>query len=294
MPCERSHNRSRMRRMSYPSHRFKGYYPRRSGIERARQHIREAEEFTRELGGSDQDVKQYFFSLSSEQLRDIFEAYGKQYGWKPRQYAEETIDKWRSGQVRMSGLVAKRLFGLLPLRMPLREKYRLTERLWRHVGPSSRKVLKIGLDAQVDDVVGAVRYHIEQVVTHYTIPDTLERRFQWLSAGDVQVKQELLNYLRQREKELVVDGVREQLPVMLKHLHMDEGGYTHRMVQILKTGKHELELLLDKGASGVRLVDPAPLTTTARAQSVPSEGGFDLGWLWWIVGIGVVLFFLIA
>ena len=281
--------------MSYPNYKgARGYYPCDSGHEQARRHIREAEEFTRELGGSDKDVKRYFFSLSSEQLGDIFEVYGKKYGWKPREYAEETIDKWRSGQVQMSGLVAKRLFNLLPPRMPLTEKYKLTEKLWHHVGPGSRKVLKIGLDTRVDDVVMAVRHHIEQVVTYYTIPETLEKRFEWLSAGDVQVKQELLNYLRQREKELVVDGVREQLPVMLKHLHMDEGGYTHRMAHILKVGKHEIELLLDKDASGVRLEDPAPVITTARAQSTPSEDGFDLGWLWWIVGIGVVLFFLIV
>ena len=269
--------------MSYPSYRFKRYHPRHSGIERARQHIREAEEFTRELGGSDQDVKQYFFSLSSEQLTDIFEAYG-------RQYAEETIDKWRAGQVQMSGLVAKRLFRLLPPRMPLREKYSLTEKLWRHVGPSSRKVLKIGLDVQVDNVVRAVRHHIEQVVTHYTIPDTLERRFQWLSSGDVQVKQALLNYLRQREKELVVVGVQEHLPVMLKHLHMDKGEYTHRMAQVLKVGKHELEIMIDKDASGARLENPAPLIVASSSATV--KGNYS--WLWWI-GIAVaVLVFLIA
>lgn len=32
------------------------------GLERALQHIREGEELSRELGGTDKDVKQYFFS----------------------------------------------------------------------------------------------------------------------------------------------------------------------------------------------------------------------------------------
>ena len=280
--------------MPYPNYRFKGYHPRYRGSERARRHIREAEEFTRELGGTDKDVKQYFFSLSSEQLEDIFAVYGRQYGWKARQYAEETIDKWRSGRVQMSGMVAKRLFNLLPPRMPLVEKYKLTEKLWHHVGPSSRKILKIGLDARVDDVIVAVRHHIEQVVTYYTVPETMEKRFEWLSAGDVRVKQTLLNYLRQRERELVVEGVRQQLPVMFKHLHMDEDGHTHRIAQILKVGKHELELSLDRGANGVWLEDPTPLVRTVRTRSTPSEDGFGLGWLWWIVGTGIVLFFLIA
>ena len=190
----------------------------------------------------------------------------------------------------MSGLVAKRLFSLLPPLMPPKEKYKLTEKLWQHVGPSSRKVLRIGLDAQVEDMVEAVRQYIDRVVTHYIIPETLERRFRWLSAGDVQVKQNMLNYLRKMEKELVVNGVRKQLPVMLRHLHTDEGRYTHRLAQVLKVGKHELELLLDKSASGVRLEDPAPRIVERGSES----GKNDYSWLWWVGVAVIILSFLIA
>lgn len=216
----------------------------------------------------------------------VLDAYEQRYGSKAREYAEVTLPKWRFGQVNMSGLVASRLFSLLPPLMPISAKYQLTENLWRHVGPSSHKRLKVGLDAEVEEVVAVVRTHIEEVVVNYKFPESLERRFEWLSAGDIDVKQDLLNHLRQMEKSLVVEGAQKQLPVMLNHLRSDEGHYTHRLAQVLKIGKHELEVLVDKAASGVRLEEP-----TARAMPITSSEG-NYGWIWWLVIGAVIVLFL--
>lgn len=270
--------RGRYRRHSY--HRSREDI----GREYARQHIEDARRLTAELGGTDQDVKQYFFSLSPQDLKAILDAYGQKHGEQPRDYAANTIEKWRTGKVHMSGTVAGRLFALLPPRMPLPAKYRLIENLWNHVGPRSKKTLRIGLDASTDAVVDAARVLIEEVVTHYRIPDTLEKRFEWLSAGDSHVKQELLNHLRNMEKKFVVDGARLQFPVMLEHLRSEVGSQTHRLAQILKIGNHELELRIDKGASGVTVVDPTPI----RPQSTSG----DYKWLWWIAIAVAVLYFM--
>jgi hypothetical protein len=126
---------------------------RSAGIERALQHIREAEELTRELGGTDKDVKEYFFRLSHRELGKVLELYGQRHGDKARLYAEETIPRWRSGSVKMAGQTAARLFDLLPPLMPLSDKYRLAENLWRHVGPSSKRRLRVGLDATLEEAV---------------------------------------------------------------------------------------------------------------------------------------------
>lgn len=279
---------ARYRRRSGGSYRSNyGYRSRDVGLERALQHIEEAKELSRELGGTDKDVKAYFFSLSPNQLKSILDEYEARHGRKAREYAERTLPKWRSGQVTMSGQNASRLFALLPPRMPLPEKYKLTENLWRHVGPSSRKMLRVGLDADIDDAVEAIRDHIEQVVIHYKIPEDLERRFNWLSAGDVDVKQNLLNHLRQMEKTLVVEGATTQLPVMLEHLNSVDGQHTHRLAQVLKVGKHELEILIDKNSSGVKLEEPS---IAARAATASSSGSY--AWVWWLIGIAVVIFLL--
>jgi hypothetical protein len=182
----------------------------------------------------------------------------------------------------MSGMVKKRLFNLLPPRMPLVAKYSLVENLWNHYGPRSKKILRIGLDADPDMVVAAVNQHIENIVVHYRIPQNLERRFEWLSAGDVNVKQQLLNHLQQREKSLVVEGARVQIPVMLKHLRSDDRRHTHRMAEVLRIGMHELEILVDRDSSGVVLMEPS-----SAIERVSAEAGHL--WLLWLLIAGAVL-----
>ena len=272
----------------YPRYGYRNRYSRSAGHERALEHIREAQRLTQELGGSDQDVKKYFFSIPTRQLQEIFDEYEKRFGTKAREYAEETLPKWRDGRVQMSGMVASRLFRLLPPRMSLAEKYKLTENLWRHTGPKSHKILRIGLDAEVEDVVMAIHDHIERVVIDYKIPETLERRFEWLSAGDIDVKQRLLNHVRQMEKSLIIDGARTQVPIMLEHLRGGEGQYTHRLAQVLEIGKHKLEILVDKVATGVKLEEPSAVSTNA---SVSGSSGFGYGWIWWLIVGAVILFF---
>jgi hypothetical protein len=255
------------------------------GREIARQHVEEARRLSQELGGTDEDVKQYFFALPKAQLNRILNLYESRYGPQKRQYAQQTINRWRTGQRRMSGEVASRLYNLLPPLMPLEAKYRLITNLWHHVGPSSKKTLRVGLDANIEDVLGMVKQHMNEVVVRYKIPGNLERRFDWLSTGDAHVKQDLLNYLREMEKSLVVEGARAQLPVLLAHLMSEQGKQTHRLAQILQIGKHELELAVDKTMSGVVLVDRMPI----------GGSGFHLGetgkwtWVWWVLAATLVI-----
>jgi hypothetical protein len=172
--------------------------------------------------------------------------------------------------------------------MPLEAKYTLAANLWNHVGPSSKKRLRIGLDADMEQAISAVTNHIESVVIAYKIPENLERRFQWLSSGDMGVKQQLLNYLRQMERSLVIEGARAQLPVMLEHLRADSAGYTTRLAQILKVGKHELELLLDRNSTGVILEEATPIRTYNPTQQRNTLV------VWLIIAAVIILGFLLS
>lgn len=256
------------------------------GYEYARKHIEDAERLSRELGGTDRDVKSYFFALSPHELDAILIAYGKQFGDMSEQYARETMPRWKSGKVKMSGTVAERLFKLLPPRMPIGEKYKLTEGLWTHFGPSSKKRLRIGLATGLNEVIAEIDKHINQVVTSHKIPKAMEARFHWLSDGDVEVKQRLLNHLRGLERKLVSDGARLQLPVMVEHLKSNVGDLTHRMAQTLKVGKHELELLIDRDFEGVALEEWKPASAPAR----PSTSGNN--WVFWLIVVGAIIYWL--
>jgi uncharacterized protein YbgA (DUF1722 family) len=241
--------------MAYRHYRRSYYSSRDIGHERARQHIEDYRRLELALGAAIRYVKQYFFSLPPHQLRIILDAYAQEHGSSARNYAERKIREWESGAVQMSGQTAARLFNLLPPRMPLATKYQIVEHLWKHAGPKSKKTWRVGLDATVDQALDVVRKHLDDVVTNYRVPEDLERQFSWLAADDARVKQDLLNHLQQYDKQLVAEGTRLQLPAMIEHLRSEAGQHTHRLAQVLKIGNHELELLLDKSASGVALLN---------------------------------------
>lgn len=255
-----------IRRRYRGGYRYRSYDFRSYGREKALEHIAAARQLNAELGGMDQDVKTYFFGLSALELSSILDEYQRKYGRSAREYAEETIPKWRSGRVQMSGMVAERLFNLLPPRMPLLVKYKLVEGLWHHVGPTSKHRIRVGLDADLAQVIELARSKITDFVVNYKIPEAIERRFDWISAEDVLIKQMLLSHIQETEKTVIVEAVRTQVPVMIEHLR-SAGSYTGRLAQIVRIGKHELELLMDNMEAGARIEDPAPAGIARTATS---------------------------
>lgn len=266
--------------MGYYSDGYKycSYGRRSTGYERALEHIREAEALSKELGGTDKDAKNYFFSLSQNHLKIILDEYEITYGTKAREYADETFYKWKNGIVQMSGMVAERLFSLLPPYMPLESKFHLVESLWKHVGPSSNKTYHIGLDADLMELSERIKKHLAKVVIHYNIPDSMEARFNWLSQGNVGVKQKLLNHIQQQEKTLLSEALQTHLPVLINHLRSERGGLTTHVSQILKVGKHEVRIVVDERVNGV--------TDKAGVKS-----GNTI-WIWWIIGFIILLWIL--
>lgn len=231
----RRYHRSRYRSASNP------------GWEAARKHIEEAEEFSEELGGHDKDVKEYFFSLSGSHLNKVMDEYGRQYGSDREAYARATLPKWKSGRTQMSGLVAKRLFSLLPELMPLDKKYELAGNLWKFFGPKSIHSYVVGPDTSVDEIESIVAARLAEVVLQYQVPDNLKRRFTWLSKGDVSLSERMLNHFRQQEKELVLEKLRSELPVLQRHMR-ESASFTKSMRQSLTIHKHTIDVWLDSSA----------------------------------------------
>lgn len=262
-----------------PRYRRNNFRRNNYGRERALQHIREAQELSEELGGTDEDVKDYFFSLSSSELKSILDIYEQKFGRSPRMYAEKTFPNWRNGSTQMGGIVAARLFSLLPPYMPITKKYSLIESLWKHVGPSSNKTLYVGIDADLEEVSKIVKEHLEDVVINYTFPESMENRFRWLSQDDVNIKQQLLNYLRQQERGLLSIALNTKLPILINHLKSDDGSFTTHVAQELVVGKHQVKIILNKNVSGI--VDSYPQTA--------SNSNSSYSWIWWVIGIGILL-----
>lgn len=240
----------------------------RSGSEEARRHIREAEAFSRQMGGTDEDVKQYFFSLGNQQLEPILIEYGKRHGSDAELYARETLPKWRSGMVRMSGMVARRLFSLLPPRMPLRDKYQLAEGVWRHFGPSSRHEFTIGPHTDVEAIASRVSEKLDERVIRFSVPENVRNRFDWLAADDVQLAEQLLNHFRLAQKQLAVAKVSADVATLQRHAKERDGVAVSAHSEI-RIDKHRVDVWLDESMDA-ELVEGRP----AAPATAPDSGSW--------------------
>src|SRR5712664_1484357 len=84
------------------SRRFR-YGGRNRGHEFVRAHIEDGRQLSIELGGTDEDVKKYFFDLHPTDIQIILDLYEHHHGPQARAYASNTIEKWRTGRVQMGG-----------------------------------------------------------------------------------------------------------------------------------------------------------------------------------------------
>lgn len=270
--------------------RYKNKYARRSnniGYERARQHIEEARQLTNELGGTDQDVKKWFFSRSPSQLEAIFRAYGKTYGINKATYAREVYPSWKSGERQMSGMVAERLFKLLPNMMPLEEKYSLVESLWQHVGPSKKRLVKCGGNTPIELVVSAVESEVMKLVTDWDIPDTLTNRFKWLAANDSIIYQQLLSHIKEQERKLGEATLRHHIPE-LRAKYNEMSDITSRLSYQINVNKQFVELRIEGDGDNLTVDDWVPVQTPNSLGELTG----NISWIWWVLGAIALFFFL--
>lgn len=248
---------------------YRNYKNRSIGYQKALEHIHDAHKLSNELGGTDKDVKQYFYSLDKKTRTNFFTEYGIKFGEKAKNYAIETFPKWKNGKVKMSGTVAERLFSILPSYMPLDKKYELTENLWKYVSSSSEKKIYIGKNVDFILLRKEVEEFFSENLVAYKIPENMESRFEWLSQGDVKVKQKLLNHFLQKEKILLEEVFNNKIPVLIDHFISKKGNYTTRYSEVLVAGSHKVTIIFDERVDGI-------------SYSLPIEKSRNLGCFFFI------------
>lgn len=277
--------------------RYRRYKKQRSaGHERALQHIEAARRFSAEIGGLDNDVKSYFFSLPRDELDAILQEYEAEHGAKAREWAEMTIPKWRLGSVKMSGQTAERLFRLLPRRMPHAKKLALVEDLWKIHGPQSETTITFGPSHAANEVRQALSRHLGQVVQNYTLPDQLRARFDWLTDGDAVKCEEILNYFLRRDKEIAEQAIEglvsviaqtsasaptQESPSIVQHVHRE-----------LAIGRHKVHMVLDPSTIEIG-IRPGRHLPVRRASQTTASAGNGVGCVVVALVVALVLLFLL-
>jgi len=233
--------------LSSGNYRYNSY-----GSRQALRHIAQAEILSSDLGGTDKDVKSYFFNLSTGQLTRVLDVYRKRFGTPAYEYACETYPLWKSGSRKMSGLVATRLFKILPGLMPIEEKHKLVKSLWLNLTPRGSSIIfTIGPDVSFEALQDALTAWIYETVVGFQLPANLLSRFRWLSDGDVKVQESLLNHFLEQEKSIMVDALGGELKHLQERFRTPSQTHVSKASYSFKLSNHSLSVVFSKKVQGI-------------------------------------------
>ncbi len=127
------------------------------------------------------------------------------------------------------------------------------------------------MDVQVDGLVEEVAEELDSLILRCRIPETLSARFPWLATPDVLAKQDLLDHGARLEKSLILDAVKARTPALRAHLAADSGKQISRLAQVFTIHRHELEVVLETGATGLRRMSARELRAGERGLSLSAR-----------------------
>ncbi len=161
------------------------------------------------IPGVDEDIKRAFFNLDVKEKQKIFLHYKREYGQEARDYAEKTYKKWKSGEVRMSGMVADRLLAILPYYLGFDEKFSLIQRIWQERTHSHVRIVidvREGITTTMRRILDAIDFVEVDVV-----PEAFRTRLKWLNSSDFAVAEQILVRLYTEEREARIQTLRREL-----------------------------------------------------------------------------------
>jgi len=161
----------------------------------------------------------------------------------------------------------------------------MVEILWEKNAPQSEHSVSFGRDANPLEIKAVVEEHLMTTVKGHTIPETLQKRFEWLAAGDAQCLQELLNYLLWKDRQEAVEAIGAEVRLLSEAIGKSElTGFRRE----LKVGGHKLNIFFDPRATGVSLAAGTPRMKSSFSASTSRVNSPDYSWV-----LGYLVFFAI-
>lgn len=172
-------------------------------------------------GGINADVRQVFFELPAATLERVFADYKEKNGQSAYAYAKRVYADWKSGKVQMSGQIGERLLAIVPRHLDFAVKYNLLEKLCR-CREGTRLRVELTHDMTASEAIGTVLRAIE-TARSTSLPEHIVKRMHWLADNDGTVARSLLNHVFDREYEVIVRSVQQEL-LRLLSLRSDLAG----------------------------------------------------------------------
>lgn len=270
------------------------------GYEAEQRNIEAARRLRAELGDAETQTRQTFLSLDSQRLRQLLHEYRRLYGPRPYEYCIFALPRWQSGRIKMSGMVAERIFNLLPRFVTPTERQQIAEKLWTHLSPGSDNQLMVSPGASAEQVRDKLDDYAHHHIGSYRFPAGLRARFTWIANRDVELTEKLLNHFQQMEYRVAAEAIRVRLPIIKEKLRALSSGMTATVTEEICVGKHRLKIvfaapkdktrrphveMLDMNALRERQRTMPPRAGTSTATS---EDNYVGCLIWIIVALGIL------
>lgn len=225
--------------------RYRTHTYKYSGVDYARKHIEARMRLSSLFAGIDKDIENVFFKLPSSNLNSLLIQYGNNYGKKASDYARVTYPKWKSGQVKMSGLVAERLLNLIPPFLTEGERFDLIKKLRTAYITKSSRSLTTSFNNWKEDLSPAIASLVE-LNSRFNLPDKIISRAKWLTDGNSSSAMKLLAAAEIEEAQVRM----EYLELEFKRIEqlISDVKYTKYVVHkiLLPQGTIEITIVLPK------------------------------------------------
>lgn len=162
-------------------------FSRNNKFDAAKAHVKAYNQLEERLGPIVSDVKKLFFGLDKSSINVLLNKYETLYGFKAREYADNTFNAWMTGATKMSGQTAERLLNLVPEFIPVEKRHELVKKLCSKHQSSRYQSIEIDL---LDPSPGVNSFYMS--VEHFKtiellkhLPDHVMSTLKWLNNDDI-------------------------------------------------------------------------------------------------------------
>ena len=139
----------------------------------------------------------------------------------------------------------------------------------------------MGPEVSEQELLERIKVHFDKEINGHKINETITNRFKWLSAKDVQLKENLLNYYESLEKKCLKEGIKQRIPSLLKALRQREGSVS-AFNQKTSFGRHVVFVEISPQYEGI---------SESKPYVSSSESGSVFSWCI-LIGFLALLYFL--
>ncbi|ADC73142.1 hypothetical protein TK90_2655 (plasmid) [Thioalkalivibrio sp. K90mix] len=180
---------------------------------RALEHIEDFKRLRRRIGPPFVDeVLDTLFRLSEEQLDALFDNYRRAFGSSAHDYAIETLPRWRSGRVKMSGKTATRFLNLVPRQLPEVDQLELLLELCEYHTGKRRESVEIDRDnpEAARRPMHAAIVRIANASAVQNLPEHVTHTVNWLKSREGRVLRAMLADIERQDHQTEQERVEER------------------------------------------------------------------------------------